>query len=272
VKWEQYKLLGRYTLTQQRISCKRPLLGVKVITMANKETTSTNTGNGDEGYKGLDSEIKKDRREPLAIQGVDNLSDTELLEMLVSPGYNGKKAAEIAADLLHTFDKNLKEVFTATIYQLTQVKGIDFEKACKIKAAFELWKRAIAYCEDPVIKSPVDVIRLLAPQMMFLKQEEFRVLLLDSKRRLIRHCRVSLGSLDAALVEPRDVFRPAITEGAALIVVAHNHPSGNPEPSEQDIMLTRELSMCGMMLGIDVLDHVIIGFQDHVSFKDKGLM
>jgi DNA repair protein RadC len=241
--------------------------------MVDKETTSTNTGNGDEGYKGLDSEIKKDRREPLVVQGVDNLSDTELLEMLVSPGYNGKKAAEIAVDLFHAFNESLKEVFTATIYQLTQVQGIDFERACKIKAAFELWKRAIAYCgEVPEIKSPIDVIRLLAPRMMFLKQEEFRVLLLDSKRKLIRHCRVSLGSLDAALVEPRDVFRPAITEGAALIVIAHNHPSGNPEPSEQDIMLTRELTMCGMMLGIEVLDHIIIGFQDHVSFKDEGLM
>jgi DNA repair protein RadC len=241
--------------------------------MENKETTSTNTGNGDEGYKGLDSKIKKDRREPLAVQGIDNLSDTELLEVLVSPGCNGKKAAEIAADLLDAFSKSLKEVFTATIYQLIQVEGIGFTEACKIKAGFELWKRTIAYYdEDPVIKSPTDVIRLLAPRMMFLKQEEFRVLLLDSKRKLIKHCRVSLGSLDAALVEPRDVFRPAITEGAALIIIAHNHPSGNPEPSEQDILLTRELSLCGMMLGIEVLDHVIIGFQDHVSFKDKGLM
>jgi DNA repair protein RadC len=239
-----------------------------------EETTSTNTGNGDEGYKGLDlSKIKKNRRESLAAQGVDNLSDTELLEVLVFPGCSGKKAAEIAADLLHAFDKSLKEVCTATIYQLTQVNGIGFVKACRIKAGFELWKRTLAYYEeDPVIKSPLDVIRLLAPQMMFLKQEEFRVLLLDSKRRLIRHCRVSLGSLDAALVEPRDVFRPAITEGATRIIIAHNHPSGNPEPSEQDIMLTRELSLCGMMLGIDVLDHIIIGFQDHVSFKDTGLM
>jgi DNA repair protein RadC len=241
--------------------------------MVSKETTSTNTGNGDEGYKGLDSKIRRDRREPLVIQGIDNLSDTELLEVLVSPGYSEGKAAEIAVDLYHAFNKSLKEVFTATIHQLTQVKGIDFVRACKIKAAFELWKRAIAYCgEDPVITSPTDVIRLLAPRMMFLKQEEFRILLLDSKRKLIRHCSVSLGSLDAALVEPRDVFRPAITEGAALIIIAHNHPSGNPEPSEQDILLTRELSLCGMMLGIEVLDHVIIGFQDHVSFKDKGLM
>jgi DNA repair protein RadC len=241
--------------------------------MDDKETTSTTTGNGDEGYKGLDSEIQKNKRELLAVHGVDNLSDAELLEVLVSPGCNGKKAAEIAVDLYHAFDKSLKEVCTATIHQLTQVEGIGFTEACKIKAGFELWKRTIAYYdENLVITSPYDVIRLLAPHMMFSTQEEFRVLLLDSKRRLIRHCSVSLGSLDAALVEPRDVFRPAVTEGAALIVIAHNHPSGNPEPSEQDILLTRELTMCGMMLGIEVLDHVIIGFQDHVSFRDKGLM
>jgi DNA repair protein RadC len=153
------------------------------------------------------------------------------------------------------------------------VKGIGFVKACKIKAAFELWKRTVAYCdEDPVITSPHDVVRLLAPHMRHLKQEEFRVLLLDSRRRLIRHCRVSLGSLDAALVHPREVFRPAVTEGAASIFIAHNHPSGNPEPSDEDILQTRRLGMCGVILDIDVVDYVIIGFIEHVSMKERKLL
>jgi DNA repair protein RadC len=108
--------------------------------------------------------------------------------------------------------------------------------------------------------------------MMFLPQEEFRVMLLDAKQKLIRVETVSLGSLDKALVEPRDVFRPAITFNAASLVIVHNHPSGDTQPSEQDVLLTRELCMCGIILGIEVLDHVIIGVRDHVSFREKGLM
>lgn len=108
--------------------------------------------------------------------------------------------------------------------------------------------------------------------MQFLKQEEFRVILLDSKKRLIRHCQVSLGSLDQTIVHPREVFRPAVGAGAAFIVLAHNHPSGDPEPSEYDTLLTQKLCMSGKILGIEVLDHVVIGFRDHVSFKDEGLM
>ena len=97
-------------------------------------------------------------------------------------------------------------------------------------------------------------------------------MLLDSKQKLIRVQTVSLGSLDKALVEPRDVFRPAITAGAASLVIVHNHPSGDPKPSEDDVLLTRQLCMCGEILGITVLDHIIIGKQDHVSFRESGLM
>jgi len=146
------------------------------------------------------------------------------------------KATEIAADLPRTFDRNPVAVFCASIHQLTQVEGIGFVKACKIKAAFEL------------------------------------VFLLDSKNRLIRHQRISLGSLNTALVHPRDVFRPAIAEGAASIILVHNHPSGDPTPSKQDHLLTREPYMCGKVLGIEVVDYVIIGFSDHVSLKDRKLM
>jgi DNA repair protein RadC len=245
---------------------------VKVIVMS-EETTSTSGTTGDEGYKGDDlRKIKKDKRETLAIQGADHLSDQELLEVLVSPGCKGKKAADIAVDLLQAFNGSLRDVCTATIYQLTQVQGIDFVKACRIKAGFELWKRTAAYCEDLEIKSPQDVVNLLGPPMMYLKQEEFRVILLDSKRRLIRHCRVSLGSLDAALVHPREVLRPAITEGAAFIILVHNHPSGDPEASEQDILLTQELHLAGRVVSIEVLDHVIIGFRTYVSLKEEKVL
>ena len=135
-------------------------------------------------------------------------------------------------------------------------------------------KRVASYYpeEHPQITSTDDVIHLLAPHMKYLKQEEFRVLLLDSKKRLIRCQTVSLGSLDKALVEPRDVFRPAIAARAESIILVHNHPSGDPTPSKDDIQLTVKLSLSGEILGINILDHIIIGFSDHVSFKDKELM
>jgi len=237
------------------------------------ETTSTGTETGDEVNKDSDLiEILKDGRTVLDHYGPEYLKPEQLLEVLISPGYKGRTATEVAANLLQAFG-DLKDVVTASIPQLTKVKGIGFAKACQIKAAFELSKRAASYCEEdhPVIASLDDVVKLLAPHMQYLKQEEFRVILLDSKKRLINHQRVSLGSLNASLVEPREVFRPALETGAKYIIMVHNHPSGDPEPSDQDILLTKQLCMCGVILGIEVLDHVIIG-SNHVSMKDQKLM
>ena len=247
-----------------------------MIQMCNKETTSTNTEIGDEEYKVTDlSEIcRKDGRTALIHYGAEHLNSQELLEVLISPGCKKGTAAEVAKNLLKAFDGDLIDLFSASIHQLTQVEGIGFVKACKIKAAFELMKRINSYCKEmhPEIASAKDVVKLVGSHMKYLKQEEFRVLLLDGKNRLIRHQRISLGSLDKALVHPRDVFRPAIAEGAASIILVHNHPSGDPTPSKQDLLLTRELYMCGKVVDIEVLDHVIIGLSDHVSLKDHEKM
>ena len=235
-----------------------------------KETTSTNGGKGDEKYKGTDlSEIEKIDRE-ISVKGAESLTNQELLTVILS----GDMEALNAGNLLNTFDGNLVHLFCASINQLMETEGIGFQEACKIKAVFELTKRIAAYCEEdhPKITSKDDVTKILALHMMFLPQEEFRVMLLDAKQKLIRIETVSLGSLDKALVEPRDVFRPAITFNAASLVIVHNHPSGDTQPSEQDVLLTRELCMCGIILGIEVLDHIIIGKRDHVSFREKGLM
>jgi DNA repair protein RadC len=155
--------------------------------------------------KDLEPESPKKR---LAKYGADSLSIQELLAVLLFPGYSRNKAIKIAVDLLKTFDGNLINLFTATIHQLTQVQGIGFVKACQIKATFELGNRIESYCEKehPVISSTEDVVKLLAPHMRYLKQEEFRVLLLNSKKRLIRHCRVSLGSLGALTLLRRTGF------------------------------------------------------------------
>jgi DNA repair protein RadC len=247
-----------------------PLLGAKVIPMT-KKITSTDTDIGDEEYKGSDlSEVKKiDTR--ASVKKAENLTNQELLAVIMS---GDEEASDAAATVLDTFNGHLIHTFCASTEELMQIDGIGFREAYKIKATFELTKRITAYCEvtNPKIDCKDHVVKLLAPHMMFLPQEEFRVILLDSKQKLIRVNTVSLGSLDKALVEPRDVFRPAITAGAASLVIVHNHPSGDPKPSEDDVLLTRELCMCGKILGITVLDHIIIGLQDHVSFRESGLM
>jgi DNA repair protein RadC len=207
----------------------------------------------------------------ISVKGAENLTNKELLAVILSGDMEALTAVE---NLLNTFHGNLIHLFCASVGQLMETEGIGSQEACRIKAVFELTKRIAAYCEEdhPKIASKDDVTKILAPHMMFLPQEEFRVILLDAKQKLIRVDTVSIGSLDKALVEPRDVFRPAITFNAASLVIVHNHPSGDTQPSEQDVLLTRELCMCGIILGIEVLDHIIIGVRNHVSFKEGGLL
>jgi DNA repair protein RadC len=235
-----------------------------------EKTTSTNGGKDEEQYKGsaLLEEEKIDRE--ISVKGAESLTNNELLAVILQEDTE----ALTAVNLLKAFNGNLVHLFCASINQLMETEGIGLQKAQKIKATFELTKRIAAYCEEdhPKIASKDDVTKILAPHMMFLPQEEFRVMLLNAKQKLIRVEPVSLGSLDKALVEPRDVFRPAITFNAASLVIVHNHPSGDTQPSEQDVLLTRELCMCGIILGIEVLDHIIIGVRDHVSFRERGLL
>jgi DNA repair protein RadC len=207
--------------------------------------------------------------------GAKNLSLQELLAVIISTGNRkGDNAVQVASSLLKIFDNNLAYLFSASIEELSRVEGIGFAKACQIKAVYELGKRIAVFLEDeqPLIRSTEDIVTLLSPYMNNLKQEEFRVILLDSKGRFIRCDTVSIGTLDRTVVEPRDVFRPAIAHGAASIIVVHNHPSGDPTPSEHDVLLTQELCICGKVLGIEVLDHVIIGRSDYASLKLRKLM
>ncbi len=227
---------------------------------------------GDEEYKADLSEITKSS--PTHDKEIEHLSGRDLLALFISPGYSTDKARKVAATLLEAFDNNLTDIFTASIHDLTHVKGIGFVRACRIQAAFELGKRILSFCEDehPKITSKEDVVKLLAPYIMYLKQEEFKVILLDSKQRLINHYRVSLGGLDSTIVDPRDVLRPAIKAHAPFIILVHNHPSGDPTPSDQDILLTRQLCMSGKIVDITILDHIIIGLLGYVSMKERKLL
>jgi DNA repair protein RadC len=236
-----------------------------------QKNTSTNGGKEEETYKcsALLEEETIDRE--ISVKGAERLTNEELLAVILS---GDRGALTAAVNLLNLYHGNLVHLFCASVTRLMETDGIEFQEALRIKATFELTKRIAAYCEEdhPKIASKDDVTKFLAPHMMFLPQEEFRVMLLNAKQKLIRVETVSIGSLDKALVEPRDVFRPAITFNAASLVIVHNHPSGDTQPSEQDVLLTRELCMCGIILGIEVLDHIIIGVRDHVSFKERGLM
>jgi DNA repair protein RadC len=214
-------------------------------------------------------------RERLAQLGGDSLSLQELLAIVLETGNRkGQNAVEVASQLLKAFNGDLGSLFSASIEELSTVKGIGFAKACKIKAVFELGKRIISHCreERPCIQSSVDVVTLVLPHMTYLDKEEFRVILLDSKNRVVGNELVSVGSLDKTVVHPREVFRPAVSHAAASIICVHNHPSGDPTPSQHDILLTQDLCTCGKILDIEVIDHIIIGRHDYVSMKYRNLM
>lgn len=183
-------------------------------------------------------------------------------------------AGHIAVTLLARFDGNIKRLFSASIEELSSVEGIGFVKACQIKAVFELANRIASFCEQdrPRVSSTDDVVMKVLPRMRHLNQEQFLAVLLDSKSRIIKCKTISVGSLDSAFVHPRDVFRAALIHSARSLIVVHNHPSGDPTPSDEDIFLTRELCMCGKLLGIDIVDHIIIGDTEYVSLKHRGLL
>lgn len=194
--------------------------------------------------------------------------------MLGTGNRKGQNAVEVASQLLKVFDGNLGSLFSASVEELSAVEGIGFAKACKIKAVFELGKRIISYCREErlPVQSSADVVHLVLPHMTYLTKEEFRVILLDSKNKVIAHEIVSVGSLDKTVVHPREVFRPAVSHAAASIILVHNHPSGDPTPSQHDVLLTQDLCTCGKILDIEVIDHIIIGRPDFVSMKYRNLM
>ena len=212
-------------------------------------------------------------RERLKKVGVGNLSLPELLALVIEKGRRGENVLMLAQNLISHFASlgNMKE---ATIEELEQVKGIGFATACKLKAAFKLGEKAqktIAQY-DQKIESAQDVFELLKNDLGDKKKEHFRVLSLDTRNKLISIDDVSVGTINANLVHPREVFKTAIQHLATLIIVVHNHPSGDSEPSEADLKITKRLVEAGKLIDINILDHVIIAKTQFFSFKDKGLV
>jgi DNA repair protein RadC len=211
-------------------------------------------------------------RERLVKVGERALSTTELLAIIFRTGVGGENVVRLSERLLARFG-NLPGLARASISELQQVKGIGPAKAVEVKAALELGRRLMASApeERPKITSPADAANLLMSEMSLLEQEHLRLLLLDTRNQVLAMPTIYIGSLNTSVVRVGELFRSAIKENAAAIIVAHNHPSGDPAPSSEDVRVTRQIVEAGQLLDIDVLDHVIIGRQRYVSLKERGL-
>ena len=213
-------------------------------------------------------------RERLAKLGSEALSSQEILALILGRGIKGESVIITAQKLLSRFG-NLKNLASASIEELTQTKGIGPAKAAQIKATFELSKRLEHSSNEDTkitVKSPEDVVKTARSLLKGKKKEHFVVICLDTRNHLIKTSTVSIGSLDCSIVHPREVFRDAISSSAASVIFIHNHPSGDPTPSEDDIKMTKRLIEAGEIIGIEVLDHIILCDSEHLSMKAKNLV
>lgn len=230
------------------------------------------------GYLIKDMPAHERPRERLAEFGAENLKDEELIAIMLRTGMKGFSAIGIAQQLLKKFGASLEELARADLETLQQIKGVGRDKAIALKAAFTLAQRMAVQLrrESPVLDNPQAVVALLREECRLRDVETLQVLLLNTRRRLIRIENISDGTLDTLLVHPREVFKPAIAANAAAVVLVHNHPSGDPTPSEADIKVTRDLIRAGNLLKIDLVDHVIIGRatperpKDYASLRELG--
>jgi len=210
-------------------------------------------------------------RERMLADGPGVLSNAELLAILLRTGVQSESAVMLAQRLLRSVG-GLRGLAGSGLEQLCELRGIGPAKALQILAALELGKR-MARTEleaAPVIRSPQDVATLVMEDLRYLQQEHFVVLFLNTKNRVIAKETLSVGSLNAAIVHPREVFRSAIRRSAASVICVHNHPSGDPTPSTEDLQLTNRLSEAGQIIGIELLDHIIIGDRRFISLKERG--
>ena len=215
---------------------------------------------------------KSDRpREKLVAKGAENLKDSELLAILLRTGKAGKNVIEIASQILGKYSK--KRLLQMTYEDLSKISGIDSAKATTLLAAFELSKRALEVSDTnlPTIVTPKDVVAQLT-DLRHNKKEHFVALYLNARNQLVHKETISMGTLNANLVHPREVFEPAVRYLAAQVVIAHNHPSGDPKPSDADLEITKRLAEAGKMMGIEVVDHIIVTKNSFLSFKEEHLI
>jgi len=211
-------------------------------------------------------------RERLQMHGAEALSSQELLALILGRGIRGESVMVTAQRLLSAFG-NVKNISQASLEELSAIKGMGTAKASQLKAAFELARRKEENNREQIsVKSHQDVIKLVRQKLKDKKKEHFLILCLDTRNNLIKISNISTGTLDANLVHPREVFKEAIQSLSSSIILVHNHPSGNPEPSDADIDITKRILETGKAVGIDILDHIIIANNRSFSFKEKGIV
>jgi len=216
-------------------------------------------------------------REKLIKQGSENLVNSELLAIILRTGINnngnGKSALDLAKLILSKY-KNLNELIGSSVTELAEIRGIGMAKASQIMTALELGRRAISEKNGNNVsfRCSEEVANYYIPLLKDLKKEQFRVLLLDIKNRIIKEVLISQGSLTSSIVHPREVIKPVIKDSAASVIFIHNHPSGDPEPSTDDIEITNRLCKSCSILGISVLDHIIVAEGGYFSFKQKQMI
>ncbi len=208
-------------------------------------------------------------REKLARAGVHALGDNELLALVLGSGVRGRSALALAQEVLDLAG-GVHGLVHISLDELRQVIGVGLPRAARLAAAIELGRRAVTAGsgERPKLRSPTAVGQYLLPLYGGYRVERFGVVLLDAKNRLIRTSILSVGSLDASIAHPREIYREAVIASAASVVVFHNHPSGDPEPSVDDIVLTRRLKEAGSLMGIELADHIVLGDGRWFSFRD----
>lgn len=213
-------------------------------------------------------------REKLSKYGVSSLSNAELIAIIIRTGYGDDTAIDLANRILSIDSSGVKFLSYATVEELTTIRGIGNCKAAQIQASIELGKRISRYGgEDKVkIDSPLVLVNLLMEEMRYLKKEYFKIAVLDTKNQIISIENISIGNLNASIVHPREVFNVAIKKSANSIILVHNHPSGDPTPSREDINITHRLVEVGEIVGIKVLDHIIIGDNKYISFKQRNII
>ena len=225
-------------------------------------------------YRIRDWPVPERPRERLYTAGAHALSTRELIAILVGSGTETRSAVDVAGSLLQAGGGSLRRLGSLSIADIKQVDGVGPAVAARVLAALELGRRMAreSAAERPRIQGPCDVYDLCAPALRDLQQEEFRILLLNTQHAVVRELVVTRGTLDASIVHPREVFRSAISESAAAVILVHNHPSGDPAPSREDREVTDQLVAAGRLIGIPIIDHVVVGDGRYVSFVEMGLL
>ena len=220
-----------------------------------------------------DMALEERPREKMLLSGAKNLSNAELLAILLRTGTKKRNAIELANDIINKDSQGIRYLQDMSIEELCKIEGIGLSKATQIKAALELGLRISSYRPNKYkVKNPWDIYKYYMEGLRYKQNEVFKVVLLNTKNEIITDIDVSVGTLNSSLVHPREVFKEAIRRSSNKMILIHNHPSGSVEPSNEDKNITDRLIKCGELIGIEVIDHIIIGDGLYFSFKENMII